>query len=287
VKSLKLSASLGIACAGCGAGSPLLHPAHPLAEGEIGASLGASTHFAPSEAQAAMDETSVMLGQGQPVDENLLTKGALAQALSSPGLAPYAAGRVGITGDNEAGLSYTGRRARVDLRHAFVFDELALSIGGGITGIMPNVGSDPPNDPCDDPKVCPDPIVDDSYSEIPGLDAGSVSGWGVDLPLLFGWRSQPALFAFWAGVRARYESMSADFRFSLPEGPRTARGSGSRSSLGAVVGISVGVKPVTAALEFSPAFERLEGDLTLPDGSVGMRLEGFSYSPAFSLTYTY
>lgn len=287
MKSLKLSASLGIACAGCGAGSPLLHPAHPLPEGQFGASIGASTHFAPGDAQDAIDETSVMLASNAPVDEESLAAGAMSQVLSTPGLAPFLAVRFGITGDNEAGLSYTGRRARVDLRHAFVFGQLALSAGAGVTGIMPNVGADPPTDPCEDPEVCPDPIVNDSYSEIPGLDSGSVSGWGVDMPLLFGWRSKPALFALWVGARARYESLSADLRFLLPEGPRTARGTGSRMSLGGVFGVSVGVKPVTAALEFSPAFERLEGDLQMVDGTVGARLEGFSYSPAFSLTYTY
>jgi hypothetical protein len=58
-------------------------------------------------------------------------------------------------------------------------------------------------------------------------------------------------------------------------------------ALGAVFGVSVGVKPIQAALEFSPAYERLEGDIHLLGESLGARLEGFSYSPAFSLIYTY
>lgn len=270
---------------GCGAGSPLLHPAHPLTPGQVAGSSGVSAYFAPPDAQRSIDESAAMSQAERAQDEQTLVDGAVAQALSTPGLAPWLSLRVGLVEATEGGISYTGRRARGDVRYAYVLDQLALSAGVGITGIMPNIGSDPPTDTCDDPDYCPDAIVDDSYSQIPGLDTGSISGWGADLPLLVGWRSQPALVAVWTGVRARFEQISGEFRYQTELGPRVAKASGDRVVFQAVAGVSVGIKPIWALFEVSPAFERLSGDVDLESGVVGSRLEGFSFSPAIALMY--
>jgi hypothetical protein len=272
-----------LAALGCGAGSPLLHPVHPLAPGELAGSSGVSAHFAPAEAQRAIDRTSQLSVDDRAQDEQTAVDGALAQTLSAPGLAPWLSLRTGLVDTAEGGLSYTGRRARADVRYAYVLDQTALSVGGGATGIMPAIGADPPTSACDEPDYCPDPIVDDSYSEIPGVDTGSTSGWGLDLPLLVGWRSDPSLFAFWTGVRARFERISGEIRYETGAGPRTANAEGDRWVFQGVVGFSIGIKPIWALFELSPAYERLSGNVKLESGVVGSRLEGFSFSPAIAL----
>jgi len=276
----------GALALGCGAGSPLLHPVHPLAPGELAGSSGVSAHFAPPSAQRAIDRTSQASTSERAQDEQTAVDGALAQTLSTPGLAPWFSVRAGLVDTAEGGISYTGRRARADLRYAYVFDQTALSVGAGATGIMPAVGADPPTQPCDDPDYCPDPIVDDSHSEIPGVDTGSTSGWGLDLPLLVGWRSAPELFSFWTGVRARFEQISGEIRYDTEAGPRTAHAEGDRWVFQGVIGFAVGIKPIWALFELSPAYERLSGNVNLESGVVGSRLEGFSFSPAIALMVT-
>lgn len=272
-----------LALLGCGAGAPLLHPVHPLAPGELAGSSGVSAHFAPPDAQQAIDRASQASVEERDQDEQAAVDGALAQTLSAPGLAPWFSVRAGLVEATEGGISYTGRRARADLRYAFVMDQTAFSVGAGATGVMPAIGADPPTHACDDPDYCPAPIVDDSYSEIPGVDTGSTSGWGLDLPLLVGWRSDPGLFAFWTGLRARFEQISGELRYQTSAGPRTAHAEGDRWVFQGVVGFSVGVKPIWALFELSPAYERLSGNVNLESGVVGSRLEGFSFSPAVAL----
>lgn len=268
---------------GCGAGAPLLHPVHPLAPGKLAGSSGVSAHFAPGEAQRAIDRTSQASVDERAQDEQTAVDGALAQTLSAPGLAPWFAVRAGLVEATEGGLSYTGRRARADLRYVYALDSIAFSAGAGATGIMPAIGADPPTQSCADPDYCPDPIVNDSYSEIPGMDTGSTSGWGLDLPLLVGWRSDPGLFAFWTGLRARFEQISGEIRYETGAGPRTAHADGDRWVFQGVVGFSVGIKPIWALFELSPAYERLSGTMNLDSGIMGARLEGFSFSPAVAL----
>ena len=278
-----LAISTLLCVSGCGAGAPLLHPAHALSPGTISASSGVSSHFAPEDAQNAIDDAGRQSTAQRTDDPELLVEGAVAQTLSTPGLAPWFGVRGGLVQDTEGGLSYTGRRARADVRYVFDFGQTALSAGGGLTGIMPNIGSDPPAQACDAPDYCPDPIVDDSYSEIPGFDGGSVSGWGLDVPVLWGFRSDPGLVALWAGVRARFEDMTADFRFEGAAGPRTARASGSRWVFQGVLGLAVGVKPVWALIELSPAYERIGGNVNLESTEYATEIEGFSFSPAVAL----
>lgn len=273
----------GLALPGCGAGAPLLHPVHPLGPGTVAGSSGVSAHFAPEDAQRAMDRTSQATLDERAQDEQAAVDGALAQTLSAPGLAPWFSVRAGLVEAADGGISYTGRRARADLRYAYVMGQTAFSVGGGATGIMPAIGADPPTQACDTPDYCPDPIVDDSYSEIPGVDTGSTSGWGLDVPLLVGWRSEPQLFAFWTGLRARVEQISGEIRYETATGPRTAHAEGDRWVFQGVVGFSVGVKPIWALFELSPAYERLSGNVNLESGVMGSRLEGFSFSPAIAL----
>ncbi len=99
-----------------------MHPAHPLAEGDV-------TFGAGFSGKVAVDETELAPEQ---VSELALSEGAFA-----PGMAPWVGGRIGIDGAFEAGLTYTGRSIRADGRHAWVFGDSALSLGIGASGLLP------------------------------------------------------------------------------------------------------------------------------------------------------
>jgi len=98
----------------------------------------------------------------------------------APAIAPWVSARVGITGSNEVGLAYTGRGVRLDGRHAFQLNKkntLALSVGLG--GDLLLLGRQQAN----------------------AQEPQSVLGGGVDLPIMFGWRSTAGLYSAWIGPR--------------------------------------------------------------------------------------
>lgn len=108
---------------GCGGGTPLMHPAHPIARGDV--LMGAG--FSATKGASAW--TSV----GKPSDRELVEAATVA-----PGLAPWVAGRIGFGEGSEAGLTYTGRAVRIDGRRVWALSSaLDLSLGVGATGLLP------------------------------------------------------------------------------------------------------------------------------------------------------
>lgn len=218
---------------GCGAGAPLLHPAHVLAPGNVSVGAGLSGALNLS---AASDPVS---------------GGKLAELAAAPGIAPWVSGRFGIAGDNEAGLTYTGRSLRVDARHAFPLGTAAaLSVGLGGSLISPLRPAD-----------------DDGGS--------SVFGGGVDVPVLFGVHSKSDLYAFWIGPRGGFESMSGDVALS--------RVSARHFFGGFVVGVRGGFRHVHVALELDGAYHRADG--TLVGAPTGVSL--FTLAPSGALLFSF
>jgi hypothetical protein len=114
---------LGVCLLGCGGGAPLMHSAHVLApeQMEVGAGFSSEFRLAPTKTEA------------DPLSERMLDQIAFA-----PGLAPWVSARLGFEDQFEAGLAYTGRTVRLDLRHAFTLGEpTALSLGLGASGVLP------------------------------------------------------------------------------------------------------------------------------------------------------
>ena len=109
--ALPVLAAAALGLFGCGAGAPLLHPAHVLHAGDVSAGAGLSGEL-------------VVSSGADP-------SGRLLQLAAASGVAPWVSGRVGLAGDNEAGLTYTGRNVRLDVRHAFAIGAAALSVGIG------------------------------------------------------------------------------------------------------------------------------------------------------------
>src|SRR5437773_780085 len=99
-------------CFGCGAGSPLLHPAQVLAAGDVRAAVGLSGQgIAAGVSQSLANAEAISVAKGDATNPEY-TKGAMALAALAPGIAPYAGARVGLGKQWEGGVAYTGRAAR-------------------------------------------------------------------------------------------------------------------------------------------------------------------------------
>jgi hypothetical protein len=271
--------------AGCGGGAALMHPAHALPPNRMTLGAGVSNHFVVGEASEAIESARLAAsptGSGiNPVErERDFITGAIAQTVTAPGLAPWVGARVGLGYTTDAGITYTGRTARVDGRHAFESGDVALSIGAGASGVLARPGHDEPTSSTQDP---PPPRLGgsiDPTGEIPGLDAGDVSGFGFDVPVIVGIRSDAELFQLWVGARGGYERLSGELLMALDPGREveTASLRASRWYLGGLLGIAVGVRPIWVALELDANYQRFEGELDRA-GVSSAKLEGVTLTP--------
>lgn len=184
---LLVSASCAGVLSGCAGGSPLLHPAHSLRPGQTRFGAGVAGQFALGDAATTLTDarsSTAPAALDKPTDTYV--RGALVAAAIAPGLSPYASGRTGVWDGGEAGLSYTGRTARVDARHALDFGSVALSFGVGASALLGHrTGS--------------------TSDQLDRLQLDGVSGWGADIPIVFGWRSKADVAWWWMGARGGYE----------------------------------------------------------------------------------
>jgi hypothetical protein len=272
---------VALAVVGCGAGTPLLHPAHVLERHRVRVGAGASQHLVFGPANDAIDR-SQELGRSDPAiaEENreAFVEGALAQAVGTPALAPWVGARAGLGQDNEMGLSYTGRRVRGDFRHAFQLDQLVFSVGGGLGAILPDLGSSTPRTGAG----APERVEGDAIRR---FDGTSISGWTVDVPLLLGTRSRPDVVSAWFGGHALYERYSAEllFDFDASAPPVVAPTNGSRFFAGAVAGLSVGLRPVWAMIEVSGGYQSVSAEVNVGPSTYLPGIDGFTLTPSFAL----
>jgi len=166
--------------AGCAGGAPLLHPAHVLPEGTMSVGAGLS-------GQVALKPIA-------PAATNAEEQGSLQNLGVSPGVAPWISGRLGLPGENEAGLTYSGRTIRADGRHAFSLGKPTLSVGLGVSAIAAH----PPGS---------------------GSDPSGVYGGGLDIPVLLGVHSASDLYAFWFGPRAGFEYLAGGIQLADASAP--------------------------------------------------------------------
>lgn len=232
---------------GCGAGAPLLHSAHVLHAGDVTAGAGLSGELALS--QLSVGAGSDPRGAGR-----------LAQLAAAPGVAPWVGGRFGIAGSNEAGLTYTGRNLRLDVRHAFALGTAALSVGVGGSMIT---------------------------AERPGQDiaGSSVFGGGVDVPVLYGVHSRNDLYAFWIGPRAGFEALRG--RVAVSQGQTDALVLSDVSARhffgGFVVGVRGGFRHIHVAIEVDGAYHRADGSILGASTGVGL----FALTPSGALLISF
>ncbi len=262
---LAVVAALGaVACAG---GTPLLHPAHTLPAGKTRFAAGLSGNFASGNAASAIDSAQAQQPTGA-VDRPppAYVRGALAVAAFAPGVVPFVSGRVGLGSDAEAGLTYTGHVLRIDGRYAISGEHTALSFGIGGSALMSRRGGV-------------------AVSQLGGLDLQGVSGWGADIPIVFGWRSSGDVLWWWGGVRGAYESLHGDVGLVLPSPQDAVSGSleARRTMAGALTGFAIGFRHLHAAVEFQGAWHDASGTLWGTDAKV----TGLTWTPAAALLGTF
>lgn len=265
--------------AGCGGGGPLLHPAHVLPSGDVSFAAGSSGRFGLGglhRAERRLDESAAIPGGATtPEEQANFAKGAIARFAVAPGVAPFVAARVGLEGTNEAGISYTGRGVRIDGRHAFQWKSYALSLGLGAAGAMGR------------PASQPDERVEDmsGRSGLRSVSLASVSGYGLDVPVLFGWRSDADVVQLWAGLRGGVER--DHFLINLLEDGSAVFGSegdATRFWGGGLVGFSVGLAPIEVRVEVNAAYENARGTLRTRGGDVSGNVAGLSLTPAMGIS---
>lgn len=269
----------GVLGVGCGAGTPLMHPAQVLDAHRVRAGAGASHHLTFGPTEDAIERARAVGAEPGGVsdsDVEAFVDGSVAHAVATPQLSPWVGARAGLGGGNEMGLSWTGRRVRGDLRHVFELDDVLLSVGGGLGAVLPDLGSNTPG--------TGGAATDASGGAIPRFDGGSISGWTVDVPLLLGTEAQEDVASAWIGVHALYERFSADLVYDLgPDVATVAPAQGSRVFAGAVAGVMLGLRPLWAVLELSGGYQRVSSEVTLDGTTYYPSLEGFTLTPSFAL----
>jgi len=242
---------------GCGGGVPLLHGAHTLPPGRTAFAVGVSDRFLLGDAQHAL-EAANQPPSGAPPEDGRHARGALVSLAEGPAVAPFAAARVGIPGTNEAGLSYSGQAFRGDFRHAFEWSQSALSAGLGLTGRFGQSALDLPA----------------------GTDLSGAHGVGLDLPILFGYRSDAELISVWGGVRGSFDHWSGTV--SLDPSPAFEL-SANRLAVGPIFGMSVGLPPFWVSAELELDYAHASGSLDRPGTRFDAQVSGWSARPAGAL----
>jgi len=242
-------AHLGVAVlgTGCAAGVPLLHPAHVLTPGRVSVGAGIAGH---------VEATSTISAKGADHAEGVLDTLAIA-----PGVSPWGAGRIGIEGSNEAGISYLGHSFRVDGRHAFDVGPLQLSLGAGASAVVPR----------------PDDTV------------GSAYGGGADVPILLGWKSDAELYSVWFGPRAGFEILRGSaLEAALLDGGRDdafVPFDGKHFWVGGLVGSKVGFRSIHVSLEVDVAYHFANGQFG-EAGTEEASIGAFTVTPSGALILT-
>jgi hypothetical protein len=270
-------ALLAVLLSGCGGGGPLLHPAHTLPKGDVTFAAGTSGTFTLGGLRRAEDDldaaAAIPGGAVSPQERRGFTNGSLARAVIAPGVAPFIAARVGLGDHNEAGLSYTGHGARLDARHAFEWPTLAVSVGGAALGTFADSGREP------QPAS---PASDGGFRE---LSLRSTSGYGFELPVLFGYRSSADVVKLWTGLRtgvARYGYNASVIE--SPIGRAAATGKATRWWGGGLLGFSVGLAPVEVRVEVDAAYESVHGSQSTSQGELTGEAAGWSLTPAMAIS---
>jgi hypothetical protein len=255
------------ALVGCGGGLPLLHPAQTLPEGEVRASAGFSGNIAVGDLsdalRAANQEAAASPGgQGPAAADITYARGALVAASVAPGLAPVIAARVGVGKGFEAGVGYTGRSARLDVRKAFgVAPHWAFSVGAAGSAVL---------------------YGRQTGEELPDVDLTQAHGWGADVPVLVGYESDGGLYTVWVGARAGWEQVDVGQVSSVP-GPSTVSLSATRFWGGGLVGLAAGFRHVHVALEADVSYMNVAGDFA----GVHATVAGAAITPATALWWDF
>jgi len=265
-RTLVAALALAPLCVACGAGSPLMTPARALPTGDVRAAVGMSADAIYGEGatkvRAGQDAAALAPEAAQGSQE--FAEGAMALASLAPALAPYVAARVGVGQRFEAGLAYTGRAFRADVRRSFDSKHTSFSVGlAGSTVVLS--GS--------------------NEQTLRGASFAGLRGYGIEAPLLVGWHSDADVYWAWAGARVGYETVRVE---PLSTEPRAASADAitlvaSRVYGGPVAGLAVGLRRLHVGFELAGSFNAVSGRMGSRTGS----FTAFSLTPATALLWTF
>lgn len=251
-------ASLGY-LTGCGGAAPLLHPAHTLPVDCIDLGAGVSGNFGSAGVRRAVSRGRSAAGQRlmDPARAAEYAEGVLTQALIAPGATPWVAARTGIAENMEVGLTYTGRGLRLDGRHAWpTGEQWALSVGLGASALLLT--------PERTEGRAEEASVEQSNPQAE-FDV-SAQGWGLDVPVLLGYRLLDGFGDVWLGPRLGFERLAGDVRVVDTEpGYLEVDMSGNRLWAGLLAGFSLGIPPVWIRFELAATYHHLSGELESAD----------------------
>ncbi len=264
LKAALILASLGL-LGGCTGATPLLHSAHVEPQGSVIAGAGLSGQLVagtPATALLAAREASTEGAVPTKTLADTYRKGALVVATMSPGVSPFVGARVGLGYDAEGGVAYSGRAFRVDIRRAFQTPDWALSLGLGGHALLVRRGDDP-------------------HASLRGLDLQSTSGYGIDLPIVGGWRSAAGLFSLWGGARVGYDKQTGEIGLGAIDdaGTGPVDWKASRFWGGGVLGLTAGFRHIFVSLEI----DALYGSAKATAGDADIAIKGLSIAPAGAL----
>jgi hypothetical protein len=249
---------------GCSAGVPLLHPAQTLPHGEVRAFAGFSANVAVGALGDALQAAKREAASGSAdATDATYAKGALVAASETPGLAPLAGARVGLGSRFEAGLSYTGRAVRADVRRAFeLSDRWSLSVGAGGTAVL---------------------YGRQAGDILPNVDLAQMHGWGADVPVLVGYASEGGLYMVWAGGRGGWEHVDIGQVTSVPMSGSPVSLSATRFWGGGLLGVAGGFRHVHVALEIDVSYSSITGDYL----GAHVEVAGLALTPAGALWWDF
>lgn len=267
-----LVASLALSTVGCGGGVPLLHPARTLPVGEVRAAAGFSGNvttggLADAVRGAEREAASNAAAAGPAGTDATYAQGALAVASTAPGLAPVVAARVGLGFQADAGLAYTGRSVRADVRRSFDLSPTwAISVGAGGQAAL---------------------YGRDDGGTLPDVDLGHLHGWGADVPVLLGYQSAGDFYFLWLGARGGWEHVDIGDVSSVPGSPSFGAAPLSLSATrfwgGGLLGAAVGFRHVHVAVELDVSYAAVTGDFDGTHASVA----GVTIAPSSALWWRF
>lgn len=280
--SLVVAATFAALASACGGATPLLHPAHTLAPGRVSFGAGASGTFLAGQANGSLEDARAVTTSGGATtgeERESLAEGTITSVLAAPGVAPWIGGRVGVAERTEAGAAYTGRWARIDVRHAFENRKFALSIGGSALALLGHPSSDPAE-------------PGGATGALAGVDTSSAYGFGFQVPVLVGYRSDAEVVQAWGGLVGTFERAFGPIVLSDPTAPpdpndlddvNEAHLNARRFSGAAVVGLAVGIQPIWVAIELTGRYFALDGSLSDNGVKTIGNVSGLSLEPAGAL----
>jgi hypothetical protein len=258
-----------LSASGCGGALPLFHGADTLPKGFVTAGAGIAANVVRGDASTALrsaQETTVVGAALRPQDATSYRRGALVAASFAPGISPWVGARVGLGYQLEAGLAYTERALRIDLRRSVTLSKsLTLSAGAGAMTIIGRRG-------------------DGASNDLAGLDLGGLRGLGVDLPVLVGWQSDAGLVRLYGGARAGHEVVDGDVGVGVAAGGASDGSSrvpidGRRTWVGGVAGFALGFRHVFGVLELGAGGAWARGHV----GGESLRVSGVMLAPGAAL----